>query len=244
LNPGAGRWLVYSTNPALDTRGGLVYDFKQYNATFGVTAVADPGKGFLYTVAPTATPTLTGTAAKVYDATTAATLSAANYTFPGAIDGDTIDLGNSALSGLYNTPDVGTAKLVSVSGLSLAVPVGAHNGTAKVYGYQLTTTSASGNIGTITAAPLTITPNDQAKTYGDAFSSRRRVHVERIAGRTDGWKSYWRARAHRQPRTWPAAHAITASGARITFNPGNYAIDHAAAAHCEPGAGRSPPAIR
>ena len=40
LVPGTGRWLVWSTDPASDNRGGLVYDFKQYNATFGITPVA------------------------------------------------------------------------------------------------------------------------------------------------------------------------------------------------------------
>jgi hypothetical protein len=40
-----------------DNRGGLAYDFKQYNATFGVTAPAQAaGNGFLYTLAPTITP--------------------------------------------------------------------------------------------------------------------------------------------------------------------------------------------
>src|SRR5204863_6767898 len=53
---GGGRWLVYSTNPASDNRGGLVYGFKQYNATHGVTSVADStNNGFLYTVAPSIT---------------------------------------------------------------------------------------------------------------------------------------------------------------------------------------------
>src|SRR5262249_55967818 len=169
LDPGPGRFLVYSTDPALDPRGGIAYDFKQYGATFGVTPVADSGKGFLYTVSPTATPSLTGTVSKVYDATNAATLTASNYSFTGAIDGDTIDLGASALSGTYDTPNVGSNKLVSVSGLALASP-GAHNGTAKVYGYHLGATSASATVGVVTAAPLTITPNNQAKTYGDAFT--------------------------------------------------------------------------
>ncbi len=61
LNPGPGRRLVWSTNPANDTRGGLSFAFKQYDADFGVTPVAGTGNGFLYSIAPTVTPSLTGT---------------------------------------------------------------------------------------------------------------------------------------------------------------------------------------
>src|SRR6185295_553293 len=72
LAPGAGsRFLVWSanTNPfggaTPDDRGGLAYDFKQYNATVGVTAPAQAtGNGFLYTLAPTITAGLTGTVSK------------------------------------------------------------------------------------------------------------------------------------------------------------------------------------
>jgi hypothetical protein len=165
LNPGAGRWLVYSTNPASDTRGGLAYSFKQYNATYGVTPVAGAGNGFLYTVAPSITPSLTGSVAKGYDGTTAATLAPANYSLAGVIDGDTITLGNAA-SGTYDTRHAGAGKLVSVSGLTLA---SATNGGATVYGYQLGSTTASANVGAITTAPLTVTANNQSKTYGTAF---------------------------------------------------------------------------
>ena len=50
LSTPSGRWLIYSTDPASDTRGGLVYGFKQYNATYGVTTVAETGtNGFLHT---------------------------------------------------------------------------------------------------------------------------------------------------------------------------------------------------
>src|SRR5205823_12166173 len=87
LAPGAGRWLVYSTNPALDTRGGLAYNFKQYNATYGVTAVLGTGNGFLYTIAPSITPSLIGAVTKGYDGTTTATLAGGNYAVSGAIDG-------------------------------------------------------------------------------------------------------------------------------------------------------------
>jgi hypothetical protein len=54
LDPGAGRWLVYSTSPALDTSGGLAADFIQYDTTYGVTPVLGSGNGALYRVAAAA----------------------------------------------------------------------------------------------------------------------------------------------------------------------------------------------
>jgi filamentous hemagglutinin family protein len=161
FNPGAGRWLVYSTDPALDTRGGLVYNFKQYNATYGVTAVLGAGNGFLYTIAPIITPSLTGTTTKVYDGTTTASLTAANYATTGSIDGDTVTLNNPS-SGTYADKNVGVGKSVSATGVAIA---SATNGAATVYGYQLSSTSVSGNIGVITTAPLTVTPNAVSTVY-------------------------------------------------------------------------------
>lgn len=163
LNPGAGRWLVYSTDPALDNRNGLVYDFKQYNATYGVTPVAGAGRGFLYSVAPTIATTLTGTATKTYDGTVVAPIGGLSLSAgPGAIDGDTVSLSLTGAS--YDTKHVGTGKLVTATGATVT----ASNAGRPVYGYQVDLASASANVGTINAAPLTITADDKARLYGDA----------------------------------------------------------------------------
>lgn len=155
---GGGRWLVWSQTPVGDTRGGLTYDFKQYNATFGVSAAAQAtGNGFLYTIAPSVTATLTGTVSKVYDRTTsAAGISAANFNVSGAIDGDTVNVSNTG--GTYSQANVGTGLSVTATGLTAT---SATNGAATVYGYGASG-SASGNIGEITTKALTITGT---KTY-------------------------------------------------------------------------------
>ena len=163
LNPGAGRFLVWSTDPAADNRGGLSYNFKQYNATYGVTTVAGTGNGFLYTIAPVITPSLTGTVSKTYDGTTTATLAAGNYSISGAIDSDVVVLNNPA-SGSYDTRNVGVGKNVSVSGIAIA---SASDGAATVYGYQLGSSTANANIGTITQRAITVSSQSgQSKTYG------------------------------------------------------------------------------
>lgn len=159
----SGRWLVWSQDPANDSRGGLVYGFKQYNATYGVTTPADSThNGFLYTTAPTITAALGASPTKIYDRTTAANLTAASFNVTGAIDGDTVNITNSG--GSFSQANVGTNLTVTVSGLSIA---SATDGAAAVYGYGLSASSASSNTASITAKPLTITA---AKTYDQAAS--------------------------------------------------------------------------
>ncbi|MGB9495649.1 MAG: MBG domain-containing protein, partial [Azonexus sp.] len=161
----AGRFLAWSQNPANDMRGGLAYDFKQYNATYGVTPVAQPtGNGFLYSLAPTVTPALTGTVSKVYDATTSAPLVAANFTLASGVDGDLIALSGT---GAYDNPNVAGSptKLVTATGIAATVTSSVADGSKPVYGYTLTSTTASANIGEITPAPLTVTGDTTSSVY-------------------------------------------------------------------------------
>jgi hypothetical protein len=161
LSAANGRWLVWSSTPTNDTRGGLAYDFKQYDASYGVSTVQGSGNGFLYSVAPVITASLTGSVSKVYDTTTSATLTAANYTSSGAIDGDSVTV-STPTSGTYDSKNVAaSSKDVAVSGVAIA---SATNGGATVYGYQLASTSINGAIGAITPASLAvsgITANDK-----------------------------------------------------------------------------------
>jgi filamentous hemagglutinin family protein len=154
LNSGIGNYQIWSNNPSGNTLGGLVYHFKQYNATYGSSTVLGSGSGVFYTLAPILTPSLTGTVSKVYDATTVATLASNNYAVSGAVEGDTVTL-NNPTTGTYDTANVGTGLNVAVSGLSIA---SASNSGVTVYGYQLASTSVSGNIGEITVAQNQVTP--------------------------------------------------------------------------------------
>ena len=161
LVPGSGRWLVYSTDPAADTRGGLVYGFKQYNATPGVTPVLGTGNGMLYSLAPALAVSLTGTVGKVYDGTTVATLGPANYSFSGTIDGDTASLNNPAV-GTYATKNVGSGIDASVAGVAVT---SAANAGRPVYGYQPASSTINATIGNITAAALTVTAQPDSRGY-------------------------------------------------------------------------------
>ena len=150
INPGNGRYLIYSTDPAANTLGGLVYDFKQYNATYGVTTVLGTGNGFLYLVSPSITANLSGSATKIYDGDATAPTGSLVLTYSsGAIDSDLITALAATIAS-YDNKNVGTNKLVTVS----AASVSATSTDGKpVYGYQITPVSAA--IGTITSPTIT-----------------------------------------------------------------------------------------
>src|SRR6202034_3313193 len=153
-------WLVYSTNPTLDTTGGLAPSFIQYNAAYGATPAVS-GSGFLYSVAPTITFTgLTGTVSKVYDGTTTATLAGSNMTASGLINGDTIISGTGSYASANAGTSINVTSPASVSALSVT-----NAGGVPVYGYALGPTVTAA-VGTITPAPLTATiVGDPTKVY-------------------------------------------------------------------------------
>ncbi|MGH8687928.1 MAG: beta strand repeat-containing protein, partial [Burkholderiales bacterium] len=166
LSAPSGRWLVYSNDPASDVQGGLAYAFKQYNATYGVTSVAGSGNGFLYTLAPIITPSLSGSASRTYDGMTAAPTASLSASVTGAVGSDTVTLGFSAAD--YVDKNVGTSKQVTATGITIA---SASDAGKSVYGYQLATASASANIGTISPAALTLSAVSDSKTYDGTTSS-------------------------------------------------------------------------
>ena len=149
VSAGSANWLIYSTNPTLDTTGGLTPNFIQYNAPYQ-TAAAASGNGFLYSVAPTLTVSgLTGSVTKTYDGTTSAALAAANLTTSGLLTGDKI----ASATGTYASPDAGSGIAVtspsSISGFSIT-----NAANIPIYGYGLSG-SATASIGTINQALLT-----------------------------------------------------------------------------------------
>jgi filamentous hemagglutinin family protein len=170
LTPGAGsRWLVYSTNPTADTRGaGLITasNFKQYNAVLGDT-ILGTGNGFVYSAAPTITASLSGTASKVYDGTTTASIAGLSLGQSGAIDGDTVNL-SALTSATYDDKNAGAGKTVSSNALSIT---GATNGGKQVFGYTLASPNATGNVGTITQRAITVSVATDTKTYDGNTSS-------------------------------------------------------------------------
>jgi hypothetical protein len=105
LNPNTGRYLVYSTNPALNTLGGLVDTTHRYNRTFAgyaPSAVTETGNVFLYSIAPTLSVTANN-ATRIYGATNPSFTAS----YSGFIDGDT------AATAITGAPVFTTAPITS-----------------------------------------------------------------------------------------------------------------------------------
>jgi filamentous hemagglutinin family protein len=223
---GGGRWLVWTVTPGNDSRGGLAYGFKQYNARFGDTAADRTRNGVIYSVAPIVSVSINGPV-KMYDGTDAATLTPANFVLDGALDGDTVTLTGGA-TGRYDTAQAGTGKQVSVTGLGLGA---ASNGAAAVYGYRLASSTVSGNTGVISAAPLVlVTASDQTKIYGDTliFNGTEFSSAGLVNGETIGRVTLSSAGAPASAQVAGGPYAIVASDATGgTFSPGNYTIAYA-----------------
>ncbi|MEY4966136.1 MAG: hypothetical protein RL274_1719 [Pseudomonadota bacterium] len=166
--------LYGAANPVFDGAvNGFVNGDIQASATTGVLAFTTPaiagsnvgtyaisGSGlaagnYLFTQAPgnvtalTINPApltlaLTGVVSKSFDGTTLATLSQANYAaLMGVLGTDDVTPNYPAI-GVYNTADVGTGKIVTVSGIAL---IG-----ASAANYAISN-AISGAVGTITASP-------------------------------------------------------------------------------------------
>lgn len=125
---GTARWIVYSANPEATIKGGLISDFRHYNANhtdYQPETVRESGNGFIYNSAPgqlSVSTTLTsGNASSVYGHTPAATF---GYTLSGFADNednaDTIGLtGTMMLSGVPTaTSNIGNYSIVYAGGLS------------------------------------------------------------------------------------------------------------------------------
>ncbi len=93
------------------------------------------------------TASLVGSVIKGYDGNTSALMDTSNYSVTGIVNSDDVAL-NDPISGSYDTPDIGTGKLVTVIGVKLV-------GT-KAKDYVLPSSTLSANIGTISNA-VTVT---------------------------------------------------------------------------------------
>ncbi|MHB1121939.1 MAG: two-partner secretion domain-containing protein [Ramlibacter sp.] len=102
---------------------------------------------------------LTNHVDKVYDGTTVATLTPANYLLTGWMAGDGATVTRTV--GTYDTPHTGSGKTVSVS---LANGDYAPTGGSVLSNYTLPT-SLTGKVGAITPAPLTVTASPDSKTF-------------------------------------------------------------------------------
>jgi len=173
---GAGRWLLYSSNPAGNTLGGISAGFKRYNCTYAGgcltagTSIPGSGNGLLYSVAPVLTVTPNVQTVTYGDTAYTSTLS-------GFIDGDTVGVASGSA-----TMAVGGA--ASSSGKPI---VGAHEltyagGLTSPLGYQFQDAAGSTNELTVTARALSVTAAGANKVYDGLLSAAPTLSDNRVTG--------------------------------------------------------------
>jgi hypothetical protein len=144
------------------------------------------------------TASIAGSSTKPYDGNTTAPLGSITYSLAGVISPDVVSV--SGTSGAYNNKDVAGSptKQVTVSGLSL--------GGANAGNYSLSSTTANANIGTITAATLTVSATGNNKPYDGNTTATVSLSDNRAGG--DALTT-----------NYSAANFVTAAaGSNITIN--------------------------
>ena len=162
LSTSGGRWFTYLTNPSAGhvfgpfNPTGLGTNFRQVNAPVG-TAPLGVGNGSLWSDTGAPTGALTGSVTKVFDGSNTIGLAGATFVPGGGyLFGET---GGSFLPGATATmanPNVGTGKAVAASALPLSGVQLVSTVSTPTFGYVLT--SATGNIGNVTPAVVSVSP--------------------------------------------------------------------------------------
>jgi filamentous hemagglutinin family protein len=168
------------------------------------------------------TGSLTGSASRVYDGTTQATLAPGNFLLSGFAGGEGATV--TKTSGSYDDANVGSSKLVTVT---LDANDFQATGSTNLANYSLPTT-VSGNIGAITPAALSVTAAAASKTYdGQAFSGGNGVgysgfvNGETAATALTGTLAYT---GNSQGAINAGSYTLTPGG--LSANHGNYTISY------------------
>ncbi|HEY0054967.1 MAG TPA: MBG domain-containing protein, partial [Pedobacter sp.] len=165
------------------------------------------------------TASLTGSVSKTFDGTTAAALTTSNYILTGVVGTESITL-NNPTAGTFDTKDQGTGKTVSVSGLSVS-GVTASN-------YDLSSTTASAAIGSISQKAVAISAEAKSKTFGDADPSLTYTFTPALAG-SDAFSGSLTRTAGENTGTYLISQGSLglSTNYTISFTPANLTINKA-----------------
>lgn len=225
LDPGAGRWLVYSTNPAGNTFGDLVSGNRAIWGRSYPAGVSETGNRYVFS--DTGAVTLTTTdASKTYGALPLDLSS--NYTLSGvpveaATFGDVYV--NATVSDIFASDPS-----ITSTGNTATAGVGDYSITASATpgsGYSLSL--ADSGLLTIDPAVLSVTANDAAKTYGEtvSFTGSEFTSSGLQNGETIGSVTLASAGAAATANVAGSPYAIVPSAATGgTFDAGNYTITY------------------
>ena len=182
----AGSFSVTPGSALLGTGTASNYSFSYVNSTHTVNpVVVTPEPVSLTSIGGV----LQGLVSKVYDGSSTATLTSANYTLTGWLgsDGATV----TKTTGTYDNANAGSGKMVTVSVTNADYMA---TGSTNLGNYTLPST-ISGAVGTITAKPVTVTNTARSTTYdgtstygalasGTAFTTSALVGFDRVASVT------------------------------------------------------------
>ncbi|MBL8526861.1 MAG: autotransporter-associated beta strand repeat-containing protein, partial [Burkholderiales bacterium] len=169
LDPGAGRWLVYSTDPATNAFGGLASGNQALWNRAYPAVVTEPGNRYVFAIQPTLAFTSTDVAKTYGQDATAFVASALAVTgfVDAAIYGGvfTQDTAANTYSGAPVVTSPGSPATAPAAGSPYAIAVDV-SGITPTTGYGKAAFSTG--VLTVNAASLTITADNQSKVYGDA----------------------------------------------------------------------------
>ena len=163
-----GNWLVYSTDPTDDTvsgniAGGLANDYRRFSCTYGGSCPAlGTGNGLLYSYTPNLTATASGITLTYGDA--APNLTGYNYTLSGYLGSDS---GADHVTGSVN----GTTNYTSTSNVGSYGITYANGALTSSMGYNIVVAPTNNTAITVNKAHLTVTANNQSRSYGSADPS-------------------------------------------------------------------------
>ena len=169
LSATGGRWLVYSTTPGADTFGSLnSNNTAVWDATYGGT-ISQTGNRYVFSYQPTVTFTSTSDS-KTYGVNDTSTV-ATDYSVSGlqasVANAFAADTNATAFSGAPSVTSSGSAASATVAGSTYTMTV-AQGTLAGVDGYALAYSSPGAL--TVNPAALTVTANNESKTYGSTFT--------------------------------------------------------------------------
>ena len=201
--------------------------YKTYNADLSSLSTVVAGtRNFYYRLQPSLTVTgASVTASKVYDGTTLASNAViTGGTASAAVDGDS--MGFTPLGATYSTADVGTNKSMSLSLRAIS-----SSPSWSVSGYATTATGTTAT-GTITAAPLVVQANDDARfvTLSDVAGYAGVSYSGFVNQETSAVLGGTLAIARSSPGTNSAGQytltpsGLTATNYNITYRTGTYTI--------------------
>ncbi|MBI3417000.1 MAG: Ig-like domain repeat protein, partial [Verrucomicrobia bacterium] len=209
---------TYAISAALGTLSAANYLFSFVNGTLSINPAT-------LTVTPlSASTSYNGVALD----NTAYSTNQANYTFSGFVNGETNTTAGIALSGSLTFNSSTSTAVQDVNSYALALGTLTLNSTAT--NYVMNFTNPLFNTYTITPALLTITANNQTKTFGQTFTFLGTEFTTSALqnGESVGAVTLTSAGAAAGASVSNSPYTITPSAATGgTFNPANYAITYA-----------------